>query len=163
MVRFGVRFWPLMSGQIRLGSASIGEARLVAGAVPGRGGPGLGSTLANADGLIDPDRVADLLFGSLHRAFDTMQLGSTRHISLQGVEIVLPAGGRVESILIDTAELEQQDDGALSIAATADIDGRIVNISGSATRDNLDRRISALSLDLSAPAGHPRRAPRLCP
>ncbi|MET0598309.1 MAG: DUF3971 domain-containing protein [Mesorhizobium sp.] len=153
VVRFGVRFWPLMSGQIRLGSASIGEARLVAGAVPGRGGPGLGSTLANADGLIDPDRVADLLFGSLHRAFDTMQLGSTRHISLQGVEIVLPAGGRVKSILIDTAELEQQDDGALSIAATADIDGRIVNISGSATRDNLDRRISALSLDLSAPAG----------
>ena len=152
VVRFGVRFWPLMSGQIRLGSATLEDARLLAAAMPSRQGGGFESSLANADGLIDPDRVLALLFGALQRAFDTMEVGSTRAITLEKVEIVLPEGGRMKSIMINHADLRQRTDGRLSIAAAVQLDRRSVAIQGTAARDNGSKRIAELMLKLTAAA-----------
>jgi Protein of unknown function len=153
LVRFGVRFWPLISGQVRLGSATISDARIVAGALPSRDGPNWKAALANSEELIDPDRVVALLFGSLHRAFDKMEVGSTRHIELDNVEILLPEGGRMRSVLISSAQLDQQTNGELAIGAQASIDGRAVSIKGTATRDTVSRRISNVDLKFSAPDG----------
>jgi hypothetical protein len=152
VVRFGVRFWPLVSGQVRLGSASITDARITTAAMPSRDGPDWKAALLNDEGLIEPDRVVKLLFGSLHRAFDTMELGSTRHIELDNVEILLPEGGRMRSVLISSAELEQESNGELSIAAEAAIDGRAVSIGGTASRDTVSRRISNVDLNVTVPA-----------
>lgn len=152
LVRFGVRFWPLMSGQVRLGSATVSDARIITGALPSRDGPNWKAALANDQGLIDPDRVVELLFGSLHRAFDTMELGSTRHIELENVEILLPEGGRMRSVLISSAELDQETNGELSITADAAIDGRAVSVEGTASRDTVSRRISNVDLRITAPA-----------
>lgn len=151
LVRFGVRFWPLMSGQVRLGSATVSNARIVTGALPSRDGPDWKAVLVNDTGLIDPDRVVELLFGSLHGAFDTMELGSTRHIELDHVEILLPEGGRMRSLLISSAELDQKTNGELSIAAEAAIDGREVSIGGTASRDLVSRRISNVDLKITTP------------
>jgi hypothetical protein len=151
-VRFGVRFWPLMSGQVRLGSATISDARIVADALPSRNGPDWKAALLNADGLIDPDRVAAALLSGLHRAFDTMELGSTRYIELENVEFVLPEGGRMRNILIVDAQLDQAKDGELSIAADGEIDGRPFSLDGTAARDTISQRISNVDLRLDAPA-----------
>ena len=151
LVRFGVRFWPLMSGQVRLGNATISDARIVTAALPSRGGPDWQASLLNAEGLIDPDRVIELLFGDLHRAFDTMAVGSTRRIGLDNVEILLPEGGSMRSLLISSAELDQKTNGELSITAEAAIDGRAVHIEGTASRDNISRRITNVDLKATAP------------
>lgn len=151
LVHFGVRFWPLMSGQVRLGSATISDARIVAGALPSRNGPSWKAALANSEELIDPDRIVELLFGSLHRAFDTMEFGSTRHIELDNVEILLPEGGRMRSVLISSAQLDQKTNGELAIGAQASIDRRAISIEGTASRDTVSRRISNIELKLSAP------------
>lgn len=153
IVRFGVRFWPLMSGSLRLGSATISNARIVAGALPSEGGPDWKAALTNEDGLIDPDRVAKAVFDGMHRAFDTMQTGSTRHLELDNVEIVLPEGGRMRVVRIVSALLDQATDGELDFSAKADIDGRIVSIEGTAERDTVSHRLTGLDLKLVAPAG----------
>ncbi len=158
LVRFGVRFWPLMSGEVRLGSATISDARIVTAALPSRDGPDWKAGLANADGLIDPDRIVELLFGALHRAFDTMELGSTRHIALDNVEILLPEGGRMRSVTIVSAALDQKTNGELSIAAEASIDGNGVSIQGTASRDTVSRRISNVELSIASPGEGPQDA-----
>ena len=103
-----------MSGRVRLGSATISDAQIIADALPTREGPDWKATLLNADGLIDPDRLAAALLGGLHHAFDTMGLGSTRFIELENVEFVLPEGGRMRNIFIADARLHQVADGELS-------------------------------------------------
>ncbi len=148
LVRFGVRFWPLMSGQVRLGSASISDARIIAAALPSRDGPDWKAALLNDEELIDPDRVVELLFGSLHRAFDTMELGSTRRIELDNVEILLPEGGRMRSVLISSAQAGPESRMAnFRSRRRPSIDGRAVSIEGTASRDTLSRRISDVDLN----------------
>lgn len=151
-VRFGVRFWPLVSGRVRLGSATISDAQIIADALPTREGPDWKASLLNADGLIDPDRLAAALLGGLHRAFDTMGLGLTRFIELENVEFVLPEGGRMRNIFIADARLHQVADGELSITAQVEIDSRTLSLDGTAKRDTVSRRISSLDLHLTAPA-----------
>ena len=51
------------------------------------------AALKNADGLIDPDRISSVVFDAVHRLFEAFDVGSTRSIELDNVEVVLPAGG----------------------------------------------------------------------
>ncbi|QPC87643.1 hypothetical protein GA830_13475 [Mesorhizobium sp. NBSH29] len=154
-MRFGVRFWPLMSGEVRLGSAAISEARITASSLPARDGPNWQAGLQRPDGLIDPDKVIDLLFGSLHRAFDIMEVGSTRRINLAGVDLELPEGGRMRSVVVSSAELLQKTNGQMSIKAEATIDGRLLLISGTAARTVTSRRISSVELRIGTPVPVP--------
>jgi hypothetical protein len=151
LVRVGVRFWPLMSGDLRLGSATIGDARIVAAALPTERGPDWKATLAGHHGLISPDRVADQLFRMLHRAFDAMKAGSTRRLELDNVEIVLPEGARMRRIHIANAQLEQGAPGELAFSAEASVDGRALVIEGTAVRDEATKRITGLDLKVSSP------------
>ncbi len=151
-VRFGVQFWPLMSGRVRLGSATISDARIIPDALPTREGPDWKATLFNPDGLIDPDRVTTVLLEGLHHAFDAMELGSTRSVELDNVEFVLPEGGRMRNILISGARLHQSTDGELSVTAEVEIDARAFSLEGTAKRDLVSKRISNLDLRLTAPA-----------
>ncbi|TIR43876.1 MAG: hypothetical protein E5X53_39455, partial [Mesorhizobium sp.] len=59
-VRFGVRLIPLLSGEVRLTSARISDARIVMAALPSGGD--WTAALRNDDGLIDPDRLAATVF-----------------------------------------------------------------------------------------------------
>ena len=121
--------------------------------MPSREGGGFESSLANADGLIDPDRVLALLFGALQRAFgkrDGGRLDPGDHAG-EGRD-VLPEGGRMKSIMINHADLRQRTDGRLSIAAAVQLDRRSVAIQGTAARDNGSKRIAELMLKLTAAA-----------
>lgn len=147
-IRFGLRVLPLVTGKIKLGSARIQDARIMAGALPTRNDVVWTASLANQDGLIEPDLVAKAVFEAVHRIIDAFNVGSTRSAQLENVEIVLPEGGGMRSIMIAQASLRQSLSGRLNFSALADIDGRKVTIEGSAGQEA--GRINALDLSLSS-------------
>ncbi|HEV7415602.1 MAG TPA: hypothetical protein VGN98_05565, partial [Tianweitania sediminis] len=61
-VRFGLQLLPLLQGQVRLGSASLVDGRIVAGALQQDGQADWAAGLKNKDGLIEPDRALNALF-----------------------------------------------------------------------------------------------------
>ena len=70
-MRFGVRLIPLLSGDVRLTSARIVDARVVAADFPSGTGD-WSASLRNAEGLIDPDKVLAAVFGGLRQALDAV-------------------------------------------------------------------------------------------
>ncbi|TIS83792.1 MAG: hypothetical protein E5W88_29270, partial [Mesorhizobium sp.] len=60
-VRFGVRLVPLLWGEVRLTSARISDARVVMAAMPSGGD--WTAALRNQDGLVDPEKLSDAVFG----------------------------------------------------------------------------------------------------
>jgi Protein of unknown function len=153
MVRFGLRFLPLLSGNVRLGSVKISDARINAGAMPLAAQGDWTDILRNDRGLIDPDRVTKAIFAEVHRAFDALQIGSTRQIELEKVEFVLPEGGHVRVVRIDYAQFKAVGGGELIFSADLDIDGRKVQLAGTSSRDEISKRISALQITANSASG----------
>ena len=151
-VRFGVRMVPLVSGNIRLGSASISDARILAGSMGSGGDSDWTAGFVNADGLADPDRITAGIFAAIHRALDVLATGSTRAIDLSNVQVVLPEGGALRSLNIVQASITQPAAGELHLSIEADIDGRMLSLEGTARRDTASKRITALELDMTSPA-----------
>ena len=92
-VDFGIRALPLLSGSVQLGSARVSDARIYAQAFGSGGGADWTAALKNSDGLIDPDQVSSVVFDAVRRMFEAFDVGSTRSIELDNVEVVL-AGRR---------------------------------------------------------------------
>jgi hypothetical protein len=155
IMRFGVRFLPLLSGNVQLGSASISNARIMAAAMPEQDGVDWTNVLRNEAGLIDPDRLIEVTFDRLHRALDAVRPGATDRLDLENVEIVLPEDGRIRVVRIVSATLAASGPGRLAFSAAAEIDGRAVTLEGSAARDPVSRRISVLELQSAAAAPEP--------
>ncbi|WP_394892157.1 AsmA-like C-terminal region-containing protein [Mesorhizobium sp. AaZ16] len=154
-IRFGVRFLPLLSGNVRLGSASISDARIMAASMPDSDGVDWTNVLRNGEGLLDPNRVVEVVFDRVHRALDAVRPGSTDRIHLENVEVVLPEDGRVRVVRIVNATLAASGPGKLTFSAATEVDGRSVTLDGSAVRDPISRRISVLDLELAAATPEP--------
>lgn len=156
-VRFGVRFLPLLSGRVSLSSARLSDARITAAALPSGGGD-WAAALRNADGLIDPDKVNEAVFGAAGRLLDAVRLDSLRRIGLQNVDIVLPETGGVRLLRIASATITETGQGEVELAASADVDGRPVTLSASARRNPATRLIDALDGDIAVAV--PDEAPK---
>ncbi|MER8497349.1 hypothetical protein NKH36_24325 [Mesorhizobium sp. M1312] len=141
-VRFGIRLIPLLSGEVRLTSARISDARIVMAALPSGGD--WTATLRNDDGLIDPERLADSVFASINHALDAVREDSMRRIDLRNVDIVLPETGSVKLVRITDATVGQSGPGGMEFSSDADVDGRALAIAASATRDTTTRRVTGL-------------------
>jgi hypothetical protein len=152
LVRFGVRFLPLLSGNIRLGSARISDARITTAAMPMADRGDWTKILKNDDGLINPDKVAEAIFGQVSRALDALEVGSTRQIQLENVEFVLPEDGRVRIVRVAEASLSEGGPGELTFTADVEIDGRALALTGTATRDTVSRRITDLNAQVKTAA-----------
>lgn len=151
-VRFGLRILPLLGGKVRLGSATIADARLVTSALPAGEGRWI-ANLSNADGLIDPDRVVRAVFTAVHRALGAFAAGSTERIELDNVEVVLPRDGEGGgSVVIGHASLARPGAGKMTFSATVDVRGRQISLKGAARRDRTTGRIEDLRMSLAAPA-----------
>lgn len=148
-VRFGLQLLPLLRGQVRLGSASLVDARIVAGALRQDGQVDWAAGLKNEQGLVEPDKVLEALFQSLHRAFNGLDAGATRELDLENVEIVLPGQGKTGTFLIQSANLNRTND-RLEIAATLNLNGRMVSLKGSASRALPDAPIRDLVIALDS-------------
>ena len=150
VVRFGFRFLPLLTGNLRLSSATLGDARIVASALP-TGNADWAASLRNAEGLIDPDKLAEGVFAAVNSALDAVQTQSTRTIALENIEFVLPETGSMRQVRIVEATLAESGAGSLDLSAETDIDGRAVRIAATAQRDPVSRRITSLQLTAASP------------
>ncbi|QKC84260.1 DUF3971 domain-containing protein [Mesorhizobium sp. NZP2077] len=149
-VRFGMRLIPLLWGEVRLTSARISDAHIVVAAMPAGGD--WTAQLRNEDGLVDPEKLSDAVFGNIHRALDAVREDSLRRIELSNVEFVLPDTGAIKRLKIADATVAQSGPGGMAFSSEADVDGRKVSVAASATRDIAAHRVTALnaSIDLAA-------------
>jgi len=152
MVRFGLRFLPLMGGNIRLGSVKISDAVVTASSMPLSDRSDWTQALRNERGLIDPDKLAQVVFAEVHRAFDALEAGSTGQIELQNVKFALPEDGHVRTILVEHARLTAGAPGEMSFSGEVDIDGRSVALTGTSARDTVSGRMKRLEINADAPA-----------
>ncbi len=141
-VRFGVRLIPLLSGEVRLTSARISDARIVMAALPSGGD--WTAALRNDDGLIDPERLAGTVFASIGHALDAVREDSMRRIELRNVDLVPPEAGLVKLVRIADATVAQSGPGGMEFSSEAAVDGRALTIAASASRDTTTRRVTAL-------------------
>jgi hypothetical protein len=148
LLRFGIRFLPLLEGRLQLANARLSDARLVVDQLPDRGGPGPLAGLRNPDGLLDPDLVTPAIFAAIHRVFDLVESNAARDLKLRNVTIVLDSV-RGTSVRIVGAQLENTAEGALEMSGTAEIADRTIVFEGRAQRDDARTRIAMLDLDLS--------------
>ncbi|QKD04188.1 DUF3971 domain-containing protein [Mesorhizobium loti] len=149
-VRFGVRLVPLLWGEVRLTSARISDAHIVVAAMPSGGD--WTAALRNEDGLVDPEKLSEAVFGNIHRALDAVREDSLRRIDLDNVEFVLPETGAIKLVTIANATVVQSGPGGMAFSSEADVDGRKVTVAASAARDVAAHRVTALnaSIDLAA-------------
>ncbi|KRB31592.1 DUF3971 domain-containing protein [Mesorhizobium sp. Root172] len=149
-VRFGMRLIPLLRGEVRLTSARISDARIVTAAMPSGGDWTAG--LRNEDGLVDPEKLSDAVFGNIHQALDAVREDSLRRIDLSNVEFVLPETGAIKLVTITDATVVQSGPGGMEFSSEANVDGRKVTLAASATRDIAAHRVTALTanIDLAA-------------
>lgn len=149
-LRFGLRFLPLLAGQVRLGSAGIEDARISLSALPPGEGPNATlASLTGADGLIDPGLVMKAVFAAVHRTFEAFDAGATRRLDFTNVEIVLPAGVPGRILHLEQAKIERGLSGAISFEAAASWSGRSFRIEGTADRDGKGLRPVAFATSLT--------------
>ena len=141
-VRFGIRLIPLLSGEVRLTSARISDARIVTAAMPAGGDWTAG--LRNRDGLIDPEKLATAVFAGVNHGLDAVREDSMHRIDLRNVEFVLPEAGTVKLVRINNASVLQSGAGSMAVSADAAVDGLALAITASASRDTTTRRVTAL-------------------
>ena len=154
-VRFGVRLLPLLSGDVRVSSASLSDARIMVDAMGSGEGSDWAAAFRNEAGLIEPDLVAKAVFASAHKALNAMGSKSLRRVSLDNVELVLPAGEGVASVRVIESELAEARGDSLAFSSELEVGGRPITIAATAIRDGTTHRIS--NLDLTA-CRRPRRA-----
>ena len=152
-MHFGLRFRPLLRGELKLGSARLGQARIIAAAMPRADGGGRGLPVYNRAGLIDPDRVTAFAFDAINRLFDVLERGGTGEIRMEDVEFAAAAQGR--SMRIASAILSSAGEGRIGITAGIEIGGRTISVEGSAARDEPAGRIADLSLTIASQAPQP--------
>lgn len=142
-VRFGIRLIPLFSGEVRLTSARISDAHIVTAAMPSGGDWTAG--LRNQDGLIDPEKLVAAVFGNVNHALDAVREDSMRRIDLKNVAFELPEAGTVKLVNIANATVLQSGPGSMEFSSEADVDGRALTVTATATRDTTSLRVTALN------------------
>lgn len=149
-LRFGLRFNPLLDGQLRLGNAMIADARLDLGALPESEGPGWTSGLLDERGLIDPDLINERLFEALRLAFNAVAVGDTRNLALRNVTVVIGREAPVE-LEVESFAVNRPQIGHIDLDGRIAVDNRHAAIAGKARRNLETSIIDAveLSLDIS--------------
>src|SRR5690606_38458858 len=79
-LRFGVRLFPLLGGQVSLSSPRVSDARVVADALPATGGGDWAGRLRDEQGLLDPDKLSEAFFAAMHLALDAVRRDSLREV-----------------------------------------------------------------------------------
>lgn len=149
-LRFGLRFLPLLSGKIQLGSAGVEDAVIRLPSLPGSGGANVAlGAMTGPDGLIDPGLVMKAVFVAIHRAFDGFDAGSTRKVDFANVEVILPQGIPGGSLHLDAAKIEREASGAIAFEADATWGGRAFRLEGTADRDGTDQEPVSFEADLN--------------
>lgn len=146
-IAFGVHPLPLLAGTLRLGTATISDARIDLSDQPADPS-GIFAMLQDERGLIDADRLGEELFAALHGIFDTLEGGATDRFHLRNVELLVSdePDGR---LLIEKASFRHSTAEGLEIEATLLVAGRELRLEGGASRSAPDGPVSDLRISLS--------------
>lgn len=134
-IKFGLRFIPLLSGKVQLGSVAVSDARIDLSSLPMPKGGDWKAGLSGPDGLLDPGLVMNAAFASVHRLFDALDAGSTRRIGFTNVEIIMPPGMSSANLTIVGATLDRETEGFI-LKGEIRSAGRTISVDGSASRDS---------------------------
>lgn len=125
----GVRFWPLLSGRVEIGSATLSDARVAATA--GIASPGKPTALSGPDGLIDPDMLVDAVFAGFDQLLDRVGPLGIETVRMRNVEIVVGGGGSNGlPITIVDARLSHKGGGAIDITGELAAFDHSISLSG---------------------------------
>ena len=130
---FGVRILPLFTGRLELGSATLSDARLDLAAWKGSGDRDWRATLA-AGGVIEPDAILDAAFAGIHAAIDSLGNSAAAGFNLTNIEIALPAGTALDSIVITSARISRESYSTLALSGEVAFGDRILTFEGKASR-----------------------------
>ena len=129
-VGLGVRFWPLLSGRVEIGSATLSDARvsLPGGLAP----PASGEGIFTEEGLIEPDRLLDLVFTQLEQLVRQVGPAGFEAVRLQNVTIGIAGANGLPEMTIVSGRLAQTGHGAVEITAKIAVADHVVAVSGEA-------------------------------
>jgi len=150
-IRFGVRLLPLLSGEVKVSSASLSDASIFTASL-GAGQTDWTALIRNDRGLIEPDMVARALFAAAHKALDAVGSKALSRVALDNVELVVPTGDSVTTVHVLDGRLAETDGDGLALSSTIDVSGRAIAFQASASRDTKTGRISTLDLTITATA-----------
>jgi hypothetical protein len=154
---FGIRFLPLLRGELRLGSARLADARIVPAALPREDRAGLPSALVDDRGLVDPDLATREVFSLLQRLVTGLERGGTQSIELENVEMALGPVEHRRVLSVASANLAHVDTGTMAIDMELAWRGSAMTLSGEAVRGS-DGLIDRLRLEAVLPATDPAPA-----
>lgn len=133
-VDLGIRFWPLLGGEVEVASATLADAR----ALPPAGGSGAGG----AD-LIEPDDVLDALFNGLDQLGSQIGPGGLEIARLRNVTLEFAQPGREATpVVIDTGRLQHVGDGTIELEAEIAAAGHTIGLTGEGSAPTPGRRFS---------------------
>lgn len=150
-VRFGLRFAPLMRGEIRLGGVRLGDARVELDALPG-GGDGVVPPFLDEEGIVDPDAAVAAVFDAVRYLVAMLDGRNIDRVTLDNVEIVLPGADETNIVRVASAVVERRPGQKLSLKGNVEFAGRSATLEGEATSRRGSGRIEALAFSLDAPA-----------
>ena len=144
LVRFGIRLFPLMSGKVKLSSARLSDARIVAPPLPLNQGADWSAAIRGPDGLISSDRIIEIVFASTRRVFNSVGSETLRRITLENVQVVIPGGAGPGDINVASAVLSENETGSLGFSGEFEFAGREMAVEASAVQEASTKRITDL-------------------
>ena len=142
-MRFGFSLWPLLTGRLVVAEVALKEAVIDGAALPSTNEPGWLDGVADARGLIDPDKVVASIFGGMSQLFDALEGREAPRMVLRDVELVF-AGTARHSLHAERFSAWREPGQGLKLEGSFDLLGRPVVLTGVASR----RTASGLKFDI---------------
>ncbi len=148
----GLRAAPLLSGDLKLASAGVSDARIDLASLPAARRAAWLESVKDEHGLIDPRLVMRETFAALNRTIDAIEQASARRLDLENVQIDFPIETGLGPFRIVEGEVLRAADGSVSYAVSASFEGKTLDFEGVVARDSRTRRIATFSNTLTVPS-----------
>lgn len=120
-LRLRLNSWSILTGKIQFTGATLLNANVLVGAMPGQTNTDWVSGLLNPDGLVDPDKVLRFAFDAADNVSQMFSSGAAPEVEIRNVNFVLPKGLPTNVIGVESAVFRHQDSGVtLKGVANAD-------------------------------------------
>lgn len=120
-LRLRIDSWALLGGNLRVSGATVEDARILLGAMPGQTNASWMTGLVGPDGLLDPDKVLRFVFDAADNASRMFAKGAAPSVEIRNVSFELPPGLPTRVIGVENAVFRHAGDGVkLNGVANAD-------------------------------------------